>query len=76
MDEMEADILGIKKTNPKSPQKAIKGVGTAEPLAEAAKTKTTTKIERGEYLAFWISWLWCLGIQLLMYIDIISSLNY
>ncbi|XP_070790716.1 fas-binding factor 1 isoform X1 [Pituophis catenifer annectens] len=48
MDEMEADILGIKKTNPKSPQKAVKGVGTAEPLAEAAKTKTTTKIERGD----------------------------
>ncbi|XP_058021926.1 fas-binding factor 1 isoform X2 [Ahaetulla prasina] len=46
MDEMEADILGIKKMSAKSPQKAIKGAGTAEPLAEAAKTKTMTNIER------------------------------
>ncbi|KAG8129020.1 putative Acyl-coenzyme A oxidase protein, partial [Naja naja] len=48
MDEMEADILGIKKTSTKSPQKTVKNVGTAEPLAEAAKTKTTTNIERGD----------------------------
>ncbi|XP_039183994.1 fas-binding factor 1 isoform X1 [Crotalus tigris] len=47
MDEMEADILGIKKTSAKSPQKAAKGIGTAEPSAEAAKTKTTN-IERGD----------------------------
>lgn len=45
---MEADILGIKKKSAKSPQKAAKGIGTAEPSAEAAKTKTTTNIERGE----------------------------
>ncbi|XP_026557807.1 fas-binding factor 1 [Pseudonaja textilis] len=48
MDEMEADILGIKKTSTKSPQKTVKSVGTAEPLAKAAKTKTTTNIERGD----------------------------
>ncbi|ETE62770.1 Fas-binding factor 1-like protein, partial [Ophiophagus hannah] len=48
MDEMEADILGVKKTSTKSPQKTAKGIGTAVPLAEAAKTKTTTNIERGD----------------------------
>ncbi|XP_013913586.1 PREDICTED: fas-binding factor 1 homolog, partial [Thamnophis sirtalis] len=42
MDEMEADILGIKKTSPKSPRKAVKGV------RKAAKTNITTNLERGD----------------------------
>ncbi|XP_070595974.1 fas-binding factor 1 [Erythrolamprus reginae] len=48
MDEMEADLLGLKKTSSKSPQKAVKGVRTPERSAQAAKTKTTTKMERGD----------------------------
>ncbi|XP_007437290.1 fas-binding factor 1 isoform X1 [Python bivittatus] len=49
MDEMEADILGIKKTSARSPQKPVKGKGTAEPLAEPAKSaKTATITEKGD----------------------------